>query len=145
MSTAATGQNGRREYCRSDHYKRVRAFKRRGFEAINGQTYAGREAKKWRAEMIANKGGDTCPRYLCREIDLAMFDLWLLLELGEVIAQDAKRRGTVINQRRKQLPKVHEQYQSVSARFEKRCEAINAAKPLDLARRLMMQNGGQRT
>ncbi len=42
--------------------------------------------------------------------------------------------GTVINQRRKQLPKVHEQYQSVSARFEKRGEGINAAKPFDLAR-----------
>jgi hypothetical protein len=54
--------------------------------------------------------------------------VWLMLELAEVIAVDARQRGTVLNRRAKALPKLHEQYQTIASRFAKRCEALQLEK-----------------
>lgn len=82
-----------------------------------------------------------------QEIELAAVDLWLMLELAVFIVEDARKRGSVVNLRRRELPKVHEQYNTVSVRFERRREALELEKGgLDLARRLMIErqaNGGK--
>jgi hypothetical protein len=114
MSDAAPTQNTRRGYQKSGHYKRARALKDRGFHAIDGRTSAGREAKRWRAFAIEKKGGAACPFHVRLEIDGAMFDLWLLLELADAIAVDAKKRGTVLNRRAKTLPWLHGEYQTIA-------------------------------
>lgn len=140
MSEAQSTQKRRREYHKSGHYKRVRSYRSHGFNAIDGRTYSGLQAKRWRAEAIRIKGGKACPFHLRLEIDQAAFDAWLLIELAQVIGQDAKERGSVINLRRKALPKLHEQYATVAARFSRRCESLQLDKPgLDLARRLMLE------
>lgn len=95
--------------------KRIRALKHRGYDAIDGRTYAGREAKRWRAAAIARKGGASCPLHLRFEIDAAMFDLWLMFELADAIARDARKRRAVLNKRAKALPKLHEQYRPLPA------------------------------
>jgi hypothetical protein len=129
-----------RGYQKSGHYKRVRTLKRRGYNAVDGRTYAGREAKHWRALATERKGCAGCPFHIRLEIDAAMFDLWLLLELADAIAVDAKKRRAVLNRRAKALPKLHEQYQSIVSRFAKRCEALelDKAQPMDLATRLQL-------
>ena len=72
-------------------------------------------------------------------------DLWLTLELAAVIIKDARERGSVLNRRKKELPRIHEQFNRVSIRFEKTREALELEKGgLDLARRLMLENGGAR-
>ena len=125
-------------------YKRVRAVKRHGYSAIDGRTYGGLEAKRWRDSAVQQKGGTSCPFHIKLEIDGDMLDVWLMLELAEVIAIDAKQRGTVLNRRSKSLSKLHEQYQTIAARFARRCESLQLDKGgLDLARRLMLENGGQ--
>jgi len=145
MRQAATAQKVHREYRKHGHYKRVNAIKRHGYNAIDGRTYAGREAKRWRASALQQKGGAACPFHIKLEIEGGMLDVWLMLSLAEVIALDAKQRGTVLNRRKKTLPKIHEQYQNITARFAKRCEALQLDKGgLDLARRLMAENGGKR-
>jgi hypothetical protein len=126
---AATAQKSRREYRKHGHFKRV-----------NGRTYAGREAKRWRAAALEQKGGKSCPLHVRLEIDAATLDVWLMLELAEVIAMDAKQRGTVLNRRANVLPKLHEQYQTIAVRFAKHSEALELDKGgLDLARRLMQE------
>ena len=142
MSDAASQQNGRRGYEKSGHYKRVKAIRVHGYNAVDGRTYAGREAKRWRAMAIEKKGGSACPFHIKVEIDGAMFDLWLMLELADVIAVDAKKRGAVINRKNRTLPKLHGEYAAIAARFSKRVEALDLAKGggLDLARKLMALN-----
>ena len=140
VKPAATAQKSRREYQKHGHYKRVNALRRHGYSAIDGRTYAGREAKRWRVSAIQQKGGVSCPFHIKLEIDAATFDAWLMLELAEAIAVDAKQRGTVLNRRAKALPKLHEQYQTIASRFSKRCEALELDKGgLDLARRLQQE------
>jgi hypothetical protein len=119
--------------------KRKRLYSH-GFEAIDKRTYAGREARAWRALALQQKGGASCPFHIRHEIELCAYDVWLLYELGEEIARDAKKRRTVINKRYKTLPKLHDQFDKVSARFERRREALQLDKGgLDLARRLMVE------
>jgi hypothetical protein len=145
MTEAQTQQKATRSYQKHGHFKRVRALKRRGFDAVNGRTYAGREAKRWRAWATQQKGNGSMQPHTRHEINLAMFDLWLLLELGEAIARDATERGAVLNKRRKELPRIHDQYNQVSIRFSKRCEALALDKGngLDLARRLMQERAAR--
>lgn len=145
MSDASTQHKRHQKHLMHGHYGRVR----RGYESIDGRTYAGREAKAWRRWAIAQKGNGSCPYHIRQEITLCAFDLWLLIELAGEIADDAKKRGRVLNQRRKKLPDIHTQYNTIAIRFSSRCEALKLeAGPLDLARRLMMEraqadaNGG---
>jgi hypothetical protein len=144
MKAAASKQNGRREYRKHGHFKRVNAIRRHGYSAIDGRTYAGREAKRWRVSAMQQKGGASCPFHVKLEIDAATLDVWLMIELAEVIATDAKQRGTVLNRRAKVLPKLHEQYQAIAGRFSKRCESLQLEKGgLDLARRLMLEQAAK--
>ena len=111
---APTTQKSRRQYQKHGHFKRVKALRYRGVKAINGRTRAGREAKRWGAWAMGQKGNGSAPLHTRQEIELATLDLWLLLELGSAIVEDARKRGAVLNQRRKELPRVHEQYNQVS-------------------------------
>jgi hypothetical protein len=122
--SAPSQEKPRREYQKTDYYKRVRKTKHNGFRAINGRTYAGREAKAWAAWAIAQKGGSGCRLDIRQQIELAAVDKWLMLELEAKIIKDARERGSILNLRRKQLPKIHDQFNTVSMRFEKRREAL---------------------
>jgi len=76
-----------------------------------------------------------------------MFDVWLLLELADTIALDARKRGSVLNKRSKALPRLHGEYQRIADRFSKRCEVLElGAKgpPMDPARRLQALQQQQR-
>ena len=121
------------------HYSRVR----RRYGSIDKRTRTGKKVEDWRRWAITQKGNGSCPVHIRREIDLCSFDLWLLLELGEAITEDARKRGTPLNLRRKTLPHVHQQYNQVSDRFARRCEALKLDDngQLDLARRLTQQAG----
>ncbi len=73
------------------------------------------------------------------EIRLATFDLWRLLCLQAFIIADANQRGTIVNRRRRELSKIHEQLSEIDARFLRRVEALDLGKGgtgLDLASRL---------
>jgi hypothetical protein len=128
MNPAPPKPPGRREYHKHGHYHRVTGFHRKGLRAINGRTYAGQEAKAWRAWAIERKGGKDCRLDIRQEIELATVDLWLALELAVFIVEDARKRGSVMNLRRRELPRVHEDYNTVSMRFERRREALELEK-----------------
>jgi hypothetical protein len=81
------------------HYSRVR----RRYGSIDKRTRTGKKVEAWRRWAIGQKGNGGCPVHVLQEIDLCGFDLWLLLELGEAIAEDARERGSVLNKRRKTL------------------------------------------
>ena len=83
MSVTATQRKTRRDYRMHGNSEFVRAYKQRGYSAIDGCTYAGREAKLWREAVIRLKGGASCPFHLKLEINSASFDLWLMLEQGK--------------------------------------------------------------
>ena len=74
------------------------------------------------------------------QIALATFDLWRLLCLQSWLIADAVKRGTIVNKRKRELPAVHAQYDSIDGRFLRRCEALDLDKPgvvgHDLATRL---------
>jgi hypothetical protein len=145
MKGAALAQKPSRDYLKHGHYRRVKVLSYSGLHAINGRTSAGRAAKTWRLWALAQKGGSTCRLDIRQQIELATMDLWILLELAVFIVADARKRGSIINVRRRELPKVHDQYNTVSMRFEKRRDALELDKGgIDLARRLMLENGGQR-
>ena len=119
------------------HNSRVRVLKNRGLDAINGRTRAGKEAKRWKAWVTAQKGNGNSSPHLKNEIELSTLDLWLILELGAWIVEDSRKRGAVLNLRR------NKQYEAISARFTKRCESLKLEDngQLDLARRLSRAQG----
>jgi hypothetical protein len=41
---------------------------------------------------------------------------------------DASARGTIVNRRRRELSRVHEQYDAIDASFLRRCEALGLIK-----------------
>jgi len=71
MSVTATQRKTRRDYRMHGNSEFVRAYKQRGYSAIDGRTYAGREAKLWREAAIRLKGGASCPFHLKLEINSA--------------------------------------------------------------------------
>jgi len=84
------------------------------------------------------------------EIRLAAFDLWRLLHLQTFLVADANQRRTVVNRRRRELSRIHEQYDAVDARSLRRVEALDLDKQpvMDLTRRLAQacvtqETGGQ--
>jgi hypothetical protein len=130
MNPAAPKQKGRREYRKHGHYKRVQACSSGETARVqrNRRPDVWLEAKRWRDSAVQQKGGTSCPFHIKLEIDGDMLDVWLMLELAEVIAIDAKQRGTVLNRRSKSLSKLHEQYQTIAARFARRCESLQLDK-----------------
>ena len=125
------------------HYSRLKALKSNGFNAIDARTWAGKKAKDWKAYVLATKS-ENCGLHVKQEIELAALDVWILLSLVDVIVEDARQRGALINKRAKTLPKIHREYETISQRFARRCEALQLDKGaggLDLARRLMQVNG----
>ena len=49
--------------------------------------------------------------------------------MRDYIARDARKRGTPVNRRNGRLPKVHEQYDAIAARFDAKIEALERARP----------------
>lgn len=97
-----------REYTKHGDTTRRKQFKTLGRRAINGQTTEGREAKRWRAHMLAEKGGKEAPYPIRRKIETGTFYLWRALCLERFILADARKRGTIMNRRTSKLPKVNE-------------------------------------
>ena len=91
-------------------------------------------AKLWREAAIRLKSGASCPFHLKLEINSAAFDLWLMLELAEEIAQNARGAGACSTGETKTLPKLHDQFDKVSARFERRREALQLEKGDSISR-----------
>ena len=147
MKPAASKQNSRREYQKSGDCQRQRKLKEHGVDAIDSKTPEGNEAEKWRRKALKAwrlSRGCRAPYDIREQIDEATFDLYRRLCLRAYIIADDKTRGTLINRRRRELPRIHEQYATISASFDRRCERLQLDKgDLDLARRLMLKNGGQ--
>lgn len=80
MSVTATQRKTRRDYRMHGNSEFVRAYKQRGYSAIDGRTYAGREG-----EAVA-RGGDPAQRRSELSVSpkvgdqLGSFDLWFMLE-----------------------------------------------------------------
>ena len=137
MSTA-TEQKPSRSYIKHGMHRRDARIRARGLSAIDRRAVEGRIALDWRDHAIKAKGGAACPFAIKTEIRLACFDLWRLLCLQTWMIADASARGTIVNRRRRELSRVHEQYDAIDARFLRRCEALGLIKGsgLDLASRL---------
>ena len=75
---ARGAQPGNSNGVKHGHYGRVG----RGYNSINGQTHAGKEAKRWRRWALEQKGNGKVPYHIRQEINLCMFDLWLLSLAG---------------------------------------------------------------
>lgn len=128
-----------RSYQKHSAHARNARIKARGLAAIDGRTAEGREALAWRDAAVKSKGGAACPYAIKVEIRLATFDLWRLLCLQTFLISDSNQRGTPVNRRRRELPRIHEQYDAIDSRFMRRVEALDLGKGnngLDLARRL---------
>jgi len=70
-----------------------------------------------------------------------------IVHLQTFLVADASPRRTVVNRPRRDLPRIHEQYDAVDARFLRRVEALNLDKQpvMDLARRLAQARVTQET
>jgi hypothetical protein len=121
---AVGGQQGNKNAVRHGHHSRVAQAKRRGYAGLDARTRTGKKALDWAAKALEKKGGKSCPLDIQLEIEAAALDLWLRLELADSIIQDARERGSVLNRRRKELPPVHGQYETVCMRFSKRRKAL---------------------
>jgi hypothetical protein len=134
---AGLTQKGARGYEKHGRYSRDARLKARGRAAIDARTAEGREALAWYDAALASKGA-ACPFAVKVDIRLAAFDLWRLLCLQSFMITDANRRGTIVNRRRRELSRIHEQYDAIDSRFMRRVEALELDKipVMDLARRL---------
>ena len=78
------------------HNSRVRVLKNRGLDAINGRTRAGKEAKRWKAWVMAQKGNGNSSPHLKNEIELAT-PKSERRELRESELLDVKRQESEMN------------------------------------------------
>jgi hypothetical protein len=140
VTDASLKQKSRGPYQLHGIHARDRALRRHGLDAIDTRSAEGRDAMAWHNAVLETKGGKACPHTVRVEIRLATFDLLQILYVQSWIIIDANRRGTVVNRRRRELSRIHEQLDTINARFMRRCEALNLAKaqPMDLARRLQL-------
>jgi len=138
---APSTQKRRKIYQMQGRYARDARVKARGLAAIDRRSAEGREALAWRDAAIKAKGSASCPYLVKVEINLACFNLWRALRLQSWIIDDANKRRSIINRRRRELPRVHEQYDLVEGRFLRCIELLQLDKEpvMDLARRLQQQ------
>jgi len=108
MSTA-TEQKAPRQYQKHGESHRERRLRARGLAALDARTAEGTEALAWHDAAIRSKGGAVCPFAIKTEIRLATFDLWRMLCLQSYLIGDANHREKIINRRRRELSRVHEQ------------------------------------
>ena len=128
MTDTPTEQKRPQAYVKHGDRMRQNRLRTRGLAAIDGRSYEGKIALNWQASAIKVKGGSACPHWLKVEIRLACFDLWRLLHLQSYVIADANQRGTIINRRRRELSKVHDQLSEIDARFMRRVEALQLDK-----------------
>lgn len=136
-----------REYHKSGiHRKGLR--RARGLAAVNRKTVEGKIALSWRDAALRAKGGANYPTFIKQEIAQATFDLYRLALLQTFIIADANNRGTIVNRRKRELSRIHEQYDQIDARFMRRCELLklDQARPAmsareRLAEAIKQQNG----
>jgi hypothetical protein len=143
MKAAATKQKRPREYRMHGDIHRQHLLWREGINAIDGRTRAGKVAKTWLRRALEKKGGRQCPVELKEKISAGAFYLWRALCLRSYIVADAMSRGTPINRRRGKLPAMNEQHDSLFEAWRRINDELQLDKPIDLARRLMLENGGQ--
>lgn len=138
MSNALLEQKSRRSYEKHGDHTRSGRLRARGLAAIDGRTAEGREALAWRDNALKAKGGASCSFAIKTEIRLATFDLFRLLHLQSFLIADCNHRLTLVNRRKRELPRIHEQYAEIDHRFARRVEALelDKAAPVDLASRL---------
>jgi hypothetical protein len=144
MKAAAIAQSPPREYRKHGNTARLNALRKHGLDAIDGRTIHGKPVKDWMRHAIAKKGGKHCPAGTKALIEAGAFCLWRALHLREYLIMDARVRGTPVNKRTKRLPRVHEQYDTAMSQWQRINDALELDKGMDLARRLMLENGGQR-
>jgi len=127
MSSAPPTQKGPRQYQKHGDSHRQRRLCARGIAGIDRRSAEGREALAWYDAALTSKGA-ACPFAIKVEIRLAVFDLWRLLYLQSFMITDANRRGTIINRRKRELSRVHEQYSTIEQRFARRVESLGLDK-----------------
>jgi len=135
MRQAATAQKSRREYHKHGDSYRQRLLKERGIDAIDGRTRAG----KWRRYALKKKGGKSCLVDTKEKIEAGTFSLWRALHLRDFIVEDARQRGTPINKRRRELPRVNEQHDTLYNQWERINDELELGKEMDLARRYQLE------
>ena len=143
MTLAQPQQKARRGYQKHGDSYRQRLLKERGVDAIDGRTRAGKRAKAWYRLALEKKGGKACPDDIKETIEAGTFYLWRALELRSYIVADARRRGTPINKRYAKLPKSNDDHDTAFEQGKRINDELELKAPLDLARRLMRENGGQ--
>ncbi len=138
MSDALPPPKSRREYQKHGTHTRDKRLRSRGLSGIDGRTSEGREALSWRDAVLKLKGGAACSFAVKTEIKLACFDLFRLLHLQSYMIADCNHRLTLVNRRKRELPRIHEQYAEIDHRFSRRVEGLDLGKvpPMDLASRL---------
>jgi hypothetical protein len=145
--SAELEQKASRHYVKHGDSRRQRRLRSRGLAALDARTAEGREALAWRDAALRAKGSASCPFAIKTEIKLATFDLWRLLCLQTFLIADSNHRGTIVNRRKRELSRIHEQYTEIDARFIRRVEALQLDKApvMDLARRLQQAQRSQET
>src|ERR1044071_3981080 len=144
MKAADPAQKPPREYRKHGNTARLNALRKHGLDAIDGRTSPGRKAKAWRAYALQKRGGKACPIDTREKIEAGTFSLWRALCLRSYIVADARIRGTPINKRRVRLPAIHEQYDAAMSQWQRINDDLELDKGMDLARRIMLENCGQR-
>jgi hypothetical protein len=144
MKPAASKQKSGREYTKHGDSYRQRLLKERGIDSIDSRTREGRQAKLWRQYALQKKGGEACAIDTREKIEAGAFSLWRALCLRSYIVADARKRGTPINKRYAKLPAINDQYDTAMSQWQKINDELDLDKSLDLARRLMRENGGHR-
>ena len=138
MSDPPLEQKAGRSYVKHGTHTRDARLRARGLAAIDRRTAEGKSALEWRDNALRAKGDASCAFGAKTEINQATFDLFRLLHLQSLLIADCNKRLTVVNRRKRELPRIHEQYAEIDHRFARRTEALDLSKaaPVDLAARL---------
>jgi hypothetical protein len=127
MNDTPAEQKRRRPYVKHGDYSRAEQERARRMRAIDGRTFAGRLAKRWRRYAIEQKGGKQCPLDVLMKIEVATFKLWRGLALAFLIIEDSRTRGSVINRRTRRLPVINQQADALLEQWQR----INDSLELD--------------
>jgi|GEM_PF-6600581 len=139
--SAETERKPRREYRKTGDSRRKRELLTQGIDAIDGRTPEGKRAKRWMTFAREKKGGKECREDIEELIEEGTFDLWRALHVRNYIIADARKRGTPMNRRRGDLPKVNDKHDELMDRWQRINDDLQLDKGLDIARQLMQRNG----
>jgi len=98
MSDAATTPKSRREYHKSGYYKRKRKVNKRGLDGMDARTVEGRDALTFRADAIADLGGQDIATTKKAVLDVAVGERYLWRSGWAFIMEQG---GNVVNKRKR--------------------------------------------